>query len=115
MTNTTKFYSNKQNAARAAKSAGLDINECNLTENNGTFAYIPKPAQVTTIQGLPYVRESSIHRPCAQVWHIADSMLGAKRKEVLAACIENGIAFYTARTQYQLWSQCQKEMQARQA
>ena len=48
---------------------------------------------------------SSIERPCKQVWHIADSMPGAKRKDVLAACVEKGIAYNTARTQYQQWFQ----------
>lgn len=57
--------------------------------------------------------ESTIVRPCKQVWHIADSMPTATRKEVIQACEDAGIAFYTARTQYQQWSACQKEMAAR--
>ena len=59
---------------------------------------------------IPHTRESTIERPCKQVWHIADAMAKAagghdklKRKEVLARCVASGIAFYTARTQYQLW------------
>lgn len=49
------------------------------------------------------LRESTIERPCKRVWHIADEMVGARRKDVLARCVAEGIAFYTARTQYQLW------------
>lgn len=49
------------------------------------------------------VRESTVERPCKLVWHIADEMVGARRKDVLAACVARGVAFYTARTQYQLW------------
>jgi len=49
------------------------------------------------------VRESTVERPCKLVWHIADEMVGARRKDVLAACVARGVAFYTARTQYQVW------------
>lgn len=59
---------------------------------------------------IPVTRESTIERPCKQVWHIADAMAekaggfkNLRRKDVLAYCVANGIAFYTARTQYQLW------------
>ena len=48
-------------------------------------------------------RDSDIERPCKQVWHIADEMVGAKRKDIIAACVAAGIAYYTARTQYQQW------------
>lgn len=48
-------------------------------------------------------RHSEIDSPCKRVWAIADSMPGAQRKDVLAACDLEGIAFYTARTQYQSW------------
>jgi len=47
--------------------------------------------------------QSAVDKPCSLVWDIAESMPGAKRKEVLAVCAERGVAFYTARTQYQLW------------
>ena len=49
------------------------------------------------------VRESTVERPCKLVWHIAEEMVGARRKDVLAAAVARGVAFYTARTQYQLW------------
>jgi hypothetical protein len=65
-----------------------------------------------TIGGIEVTRESTVVRPCKQVWHIADSMPGAKRKAVLEACVNAGIAYYTARTQYQQWLECQKEMAA---
>lgn len=61
--------------------------------------------------------ESTVERPCKLVWHIADDMKAAnpevKRKEVLAECVKRGVAFYTARTQYQQWLGVQKEMAAR--
>jgi len=46
---------------------------------------------------------------------LADSMPGARRKDVIAAAEAKGVAFYTARTQYQLWAQVQKEMADREA
>lgn len=59
---------------------------------------------------IPLIRESTIERPCKRVWHIADEMKDAaggleklRRKDVLARCVADGIAYYTARTQYQLW------------
>ena len=38
-----------------------------------------------------------------RVHQIADAMRGASRKEVVAACVAEGIAMGTARTQYQIW------------
>ena len=70
-----------------------------------------KPVKIK-VQG-DVLRESSVLRPCKQVFHIADSMQGASRKEVIEACVNAGIAFNTARTQYQNWSSVQKEMAAR--
>ena len=40
---------------------------------------------------------------CAQVHAIADNMPHAPRKDVIAACIEQGINKATASTQYQKW------------
>lgn len=52
-------------------------------------------------------RKSEISSPVKTVWHIADAMKAnnaqVRRKDVIAACIAQGIATYTAMTQYQLW------------
>lgn len=53
---------------------------------------------------------STAEKPCRLVWDLADSMIGARRKDVIAAAEAKGVAYYTARTQYQLWAQVQKEM-----
>lgn len=51
--------------------------------------------------------KSDIERPTKTVWHIADEMSATnpqvRRKDVIAECVRRGIAFYTARTQYQQW------------
>lgn len=59
---------------------------------------------------IPLTQESTIEHPCKRVWYIADEMKDAaggldkiRRKDVLARCVAEGIAYYTARTQYQLW------------
>ena len=66
---------------------------------------------------IEVTNESTVARPCKLVWHIADEMKAAnpevERKEVLAECVKRGVAFYTARTQYQQWLGVQKEMAAR--
>ena len=62
------------------------------------------------------VRKSSVERPTKKVWGIAEAMFATnpdtRRKDVVAECVRQGIAFYTARTQYQVWSQLQKETKA---
>ena len=60
-------------------------------------------------QPTPVTHVSEVVRPCQLVWDIAEGMPGAKRGEVIAACVEAGIAFYTARTQYQQWRAVKKE------
>lgn len=66
---------------------------------------------------IKITNESTIERPCKRVWVIADEMHAAnpncKRREVLAECVNQGIAYYTARTQYQQWLGIQKEMAER--
>lgn len=52
-------------------------------------------------------RKSEISSPVKTVWHIADAMKAnnaqVRRKDVVAACVAQGIATLTAKTQYQLW------------
>lgn len=75
--------------------------------NDAAVADAPKPAAGK----IPLVRTSTIEKPCKQVWHIACAMLEEvggdlsklRRKDVLTRCVASGIAFYTARTQYQMW------------
>lgn len=56
-----------------------------------------------------YIREVSvIGGACATVWAIADEMEGAARKDVIEACRKAGVAYGTARTQYQAWKKAGK-------
>ena len=56
----------------------------------------------------PRLNKSNIESPCLFVWNMADSMPGAARKDVVAACVEAGVALYTAKTQYQQWYTAKK-------
>jgi hypothetical protein len=54
--------------------------------------------------------KSSVDSPVAKVWTMSDAMVAAvpaenraKRSEVVEACQADGIAYYTARTQFQAW------------
>lgn len=57
---------------------------------------------------IPMLRVSAVMSPTKLVWHIADELKGkgiTRRCDVIAECVSRGIAFYTARTQYQNWKQ----------
>lgn len=47
------------------------------------------------------VKESEVKNPVKLVWEIADRMWGERRTDILKSCVEAGIAYNTARTQYQ--------------
>ena len=68
---------------------------------------VEEPAKVATTHEIK--NESTAALPCKSVWAIADEMKGARRKDVIAACVEKGIAYNTARTQYQQWYQINKK------
>lgn len=64
---------------------------------------------------IQHVNQSTIELPTKYVWHVADEMFDAaeeagqpqpRRKEVIEECVKRGVAYNTARTQYQQWWQC---------
>lgn len=90
------------------------IDEATLTlltaDLDGKFEYIFPP--VAEAEEKPkaaprktnYINEtSSVIKPTKMVHIIADSMPEATRAEVIAECRARGIAYGTARTQYQVW------------
>ena len=46
---------------------------------------------------------SAADSPVELVWKTCDEMEGARRKDVVEACIVLGVNVHTARTQYQRW------------
>lgn len=65
------------------------------------------------------LKKSTVQSPVKLVKFIADQMMNENpattRKEILAKCIEAGIAMYTARTQYQIWKKSKQAVQLEQA
>ena len=83
---SNKSFAHKRSAVRAAcKALG---NNFEVFETLGSWSYRGK---------------SQIAKPVSKVWAIASQMPGARRKDVVEAAVAQGIAFYTARTQYQAW------------
>lgn len=70
-------------------------------------AIAEEATKATPKRKIEITNHSTIERPTKTVWHIADEMSAAnpqvRRKDVIAECVRRGIAFYTARTQYQQW------------
>ena len=61
---------------------------------------LPAPKKIKkATKSLP--RESVISNPVKMVWEIADRMWGQRRKDIIEECVKQGIAYNTARTQYQ--------------
>lgn len=63
--------------------------------------------------------ESTVERPCKLVFVVAEEMYAAnpnvRRTEVIAECVSRGVAYYTARTQFQQWASVRKEMREHEA
>lgn len=55
-----------------------------------------------------YENKSSISSACQVVHDLCNEMPNARRKDVIQAAVDKGVAFYTARTQYQKWFKAQK-------
>lgn len=51
----------------------------------------------------PARAKSAIESPVAVVWRLASEMVGATRKEVIAACVALGVNPSTAATQFHKW------------
>jgi hypothetical protein len=125
-----KAYSTKANARRAARQQlgeeavedqdfelmeigeqygyrvlvdGLADNTQGETDEAATGLTDAAPTAVTKPR-----TKSTVANPVQLVWALANSMPRAKRKDIIAACVEQGVAFYTARTQYQLWKREKK-------
>lgn len=94
---STKTYSSKANANRAAKTAGHLNFEAVKVGDRWAF-------RVKAVNTLQANRGSStVDGPVARVWEIAENNRNARRKDVVQMAVNAGVAYYTARTQYQAW------------
>ena len=70
-----------------------------------------KPSShATLVETGKILKKSKVKNPCQACWEIFSdhkTRLGAamRRKDAIDDCLKQGIAFYTARTQYQAWKQ----------
>ena len=112
------FNSNPYTAKSSAKRNALSqLNKSGISYAPGAIEIASGPAgfywaNPTAFDGEPkdeLLRVSAMKGACALVWDIAEAMLKTdpkvKRGAILEACVGNGIAYYTARTQYQLYRQ----------
>lgn len=71
----------------------------------------PVEAPKGTKRGEPtrhYVNKSTVDGAVALCHELFSSMPEARRKDAIQAAVDKGVAFYTARTQYQKWFKAQK-------
>lgn len=94
---TVKTYAAKSSVTRAMKAQGVAPEKYTIEKNEEGF--YAKMIDVTKKEGASKPRNGN----CSAVWEIADKMEGARRKEVVAACVAKGIPEGTAKTQYQHW------------
>ncbi|MCK9234944.1 MAG: hypothetical protein M0P09_01355 [Acholeplasmataceae bacterium] len=88
-------------------------------ELEATQAVTGKPSKPKA-EPKEWVRQSSILKPTKAVWFIADELYAKAeaegqpyptRSQVQDECVRRGIASGTARTQFQHWFKCRKEME----
>jgi hypothetical protein len=65
------------------------------------------------VEPCAILRKSTLANPVQVVWETCEAMRDQRRKDVVEACIKKGVAFYTARTQYQLWKSAGKATPAK--
>ena len=102
------MYKAKSSAKRAGNKALASSPKgsvLEIVEVGGMFGFaIGKPVPPAT----EILRVSVVGSPCQMVWDIAEEMEGQKRKVIIEACVAKGIAYYTARTQYQRYREALK-------
>lgn len=111
---TINTYTAKSSAMRNAKAqlkaGNIELNGRAISIIGTSDGYYwDNPSAFNSQPKDELLRVSAMKGACALVWDIAGAMLAAdpsvKRAAILAQCVANGIAYYTARTQYQLYRQ----------
>lgn len=85
-------------AHEIAAKHGIKITQKGKADTSTPKAATPKMAKKPA---EPQIRRSTVEKPTKVVWQIMKKMSGAKRKDILEACRQAGIAKFTATTQYQ--------------
>ena len=113
---TTKGYAAKSSVYRAAKKQHPEFEKSQIvigTNEDGSYFWENKTALINpkapaVPTGVKARKFSTVVSPCKLVWDIAGTMEGSPRKDIIAACQEAGVAFYTARTQYQKYTEAKR-------
>ena len=115
-----KYFGKMTNDGMREALIALDKKAAKVTSKKATKVAketTPRPVAKATIKTQDILRESRVEKPCRAVWDIAEAMRNedptVRRKDVIEACVSRGIAYYTARTQYQEFTRCQREMAER--
>lgn len=86
------------------------------SKTTGTGVQVPGTLVKTQRKKVERTHKSTVESPTKLVWHIADEMIEKNphvgRKTVITECVNRGIAFFTARTQYQQWLTARRESMA---
>jgi hypothetical protein len=112
---TMKTYSAKSSVIRAIKKAGEKVEDYTIAQDEDGKWYGEKVTKIAP-RSTAKPNKSAIENPCRFVWEKAEEMHkveGIRRKDVLEACVEAGVAYYTARTQYQQWRSATKAQEVK--
>jgi hypothetical protein len=97
----TKTYAAKSSVTRAMKAQFIAPEAYTIeVADNGQFYAKMKPVASKKVKEAGTKPRNG---NCSAVWEIAEALPGAKRKDVVAACVAKGIPEGTAKTQYQHW------------
>lgn len=99
MSINNKTYSSKATAKRGIERANI-ANAAIIEREDGRFEVRDMDRPLYNFEAR---KRSAIKGAVGIVWDIAAAMLaeGAKRKDIVAACVERGVAENTAKTQLQ--------------
>lgn len=102
-----KTYARKSDATKLANKMNATKAGHIVKQEGETYSVYAPPTTP------PKLRKSLVDSPVQYVWAICDefykhavaSGVPISRKRVIGFCLEQGVAFNTARTQYQSWKQ----------
>lgn len=99
-------------ASKLGKVQSLDDLSDDEAADLQAYADSVKPVEVKTRAVADLRGKSAVLSPVKRVWQIVDDNAGMARKDLLALCLAEGIAYYTARTQIQVRTKAHKDAAA---
>jgi hypothetical protein len=63
----------------------------------------PPLSHAAMVKSGKFAHKSKAENPVQLVWELASANPKLRRRDIINLCLAKGVAFYTARTQYQLW------------